>query len=789
MGEEWAGSTRQQELLQLLHADGAVVTAFLPPRSWLLSALPSVAAMLADTPGLSVAPLPAKHKVAPEWDTVHKLVEGEEHVPDVMLASDEQGHVGATAERDEAGVGSEGCKEAHCSPLLKSLRLLKPSAEADGTESGGAIHSRILYPEDLNKYRSNSVDSSTTHDAEQGTKHKKATSPFPEGSKMLIHVHFPYLEKADLKRLGLVNPILQAPMAWENSSRPNPSDDGGQASDKGSYSPALAATKDWPPALNSLGRSPGCEAEDVRHTIAWLSSQPSVKWLSPVLHAHLHNLLASAITQTGQFNQNSDPTSLANHPLWRANIDGTGQVVGCGDSGLDIDSCYFYDNSVPFPTNLGKGGRFTSTTHRKVVQYLAIQDAHDGLGHGMHVDAHDGLGHGTHVVGTILGSALGASSPDMATGMAPGAKVSFLDLTQGRSSSIWTPGDLASAYFPLSYAVGARIHSDSWGSDITVYDSMAASVDRFTWNNQDFLPVIAAGNFGALSSYLSTITSPGTSKNGITVGATLNYQSRYSSSATMPVYNAVVTISIAGRQVTSYHLRVAQASFSGQLSSLNGESYVVVPATPQNACTSLANSMPANAVVLATRGGCSGFGMKLRHAQNAGASAMILTNDRAEGYFSMASNSAADTDLRIPLANIPMDVGSILWTAIQAGQSVSIRFNTSPSPANKESYEDVASFSSFGPTPDGRVKPDIVAPGVLVSAGSIGLTTGNPQGCGTLTMQGTSMATPVVAGSAALVRQYFADGFYPTGSKTPANQYPNPSGKKSCCMLGACDYT
>lgn len=32
-------------------------------------------------------------------------------------------------------------------------------------------------------------------------------------------------------------------------------------------------------------------------------------------------------------------------------------------------------------------------------------------------------------------------------------------------------------------------------------------------------------------------------------------------------------------------------------------------------------------------------------------------------------------------------------------------------------------------------------------------------------MQGTSMATPVVAGSAALVRQYFMDGYYPSGAR------------------------
>jgi len=80
----------------------------------------------------------------------------------------------------------------------------------------------------------------------------------------------------------------------------------------------------------------------------------------------------------------------------------------------------------------------------------------------------------------------------------------------------------------------------------------------------------------------------------------------------------------------------------------------------------------------------------------------------------------------------------------------------------------MASFSSCGPTADGRIKPEVTVPGQsIVSANNDGNVTTNT--CTTLSLSGTSMASPGGAGLTALIRQYYTDGWYPTGSKNSAN--------------------
>jgi len=99
-----------------------------------------------------------------------------------------------------------------------------------------------------------------------------------------------------------------------------------------------------------------------------------------------------------------------------------------------------------------------------------------------------------------------------------------------------------------------------------------------------------------------------------------------------------------------------------------------------------------------------------------------------------------------------------------------------------DDINDIATFSSKGPTSDGRIKPDIVAPGThILSTRAIHAPDKNFWGNYNeyyAYMGGTSMATPILAGGAAQVREYLAK-----------KGHTNPSGAlmKSILITGADD--
>lgn len=95
----------------------------------------------------------------------------------------------------------------------------------------------------------------------------------------------------------------------------------------------------------------------------------------------------------------------------------------------------------------------------------------------------------------------------------------------------------------------------------------------------------------------------------------------------------------------------------------------------------------------------------------------------------------------------------------------------------------VAGYSNNGPAADGRQKPDIAAPGSSIqSARNATSFSAVPVYTAPASNSGTSMAAPVISGNAALLRQFFADGFYPRGVKTTGDAY-NPSGMVAKAVL------
>ncbi|MCP3978487.1 MAG: S8 family serine peptidase [bacterium] len=90
-------------------------------------------------------------------------------------------------------------------------------------------------------------------------------------------------------------------------------------------------------------------------------------------------------------------------------------------------------------------------------------------------------------------------------------------------------------------------------------------------------------------------------------------------------------------------------------------------------------------------------------------------------------------------------------------------------------------ITAWGPTDDGRIKPDVMFPGQSITAadGDGDITTDN---CGTRGWTGTSMAAPGVSGMALLTREYFMKGYYPAGAAVPGNAF-EPSAALVKAML------
>ncbi|MEZ4664101.1 MAG: S8 family serine peptidase [Caldilineaceae bacterium] len=204
--------------------------------------------------------------------------------------------------------------------------------------------------------------------------------------------------------------------------------------------------------------------------------------------------------------------------------DGSSQIAAVADTGLG--------DGTPAGAHPGLAGRvlniFNWTTGNAFNCYRVYGDGAQ--------DADSG--HGTHVAVSVAGAGnaqgIGKAAAN-AAGLVFQAVEDYLDIYGSCTSSttpdgyylIGIPSDLHQL-FQQAYNAGARIHSNSWGSNAAGdYTQDSANADDFVWDNPDMVITFSAGNEGADANNNGvvdndSIGSPATAKNVITVGASEN---------------------------------------------------------------------------------------------------------------------------------------------------------------------------------------------------------------------------------------------------------------------------
>jgi minor extracellular serine protease Vpr len=407
---------------------------------------------------------------------------------------------------------------------------------------------------------------------------------------------------------------------------------------------------------------------------------------------------------------------------------GAGVKVAIVDTGIDTTHPCFSDAGYASTQQLGDR-RFTNN---KVIAAKVFNMNAKSRGY----TAEAIQDHGTHVAGTVACNFLtpatvnGVAIPYAMSGVAPKALLGNYNVFPDQVGNARSE-DIVDA-LEAAYEDGFDVANMSLGGGSHGFnDLLAHATDNL--DEANMVVAVAAGNSGPGH---FTVESPGKAARALTAGA-----------STVPHFvGASLSVGTSSFGVAAGDFAVVENDTTAKLG------VVLAGTTLSTACSALpANSLSGRIAVI-SRGTCT-FSQKIRTAQNAGAIAAIVVNNVAGDPIAMGLGGIAN-EPTIPAYMTSRDNRQALIDRNGQDATISAALSYFLTP----NVDIMAGFSSQGPTDvDFRVKPDVVAPGVNVLSSVPHNACGAPP-CFAF-FQGTSMATPHLAGSAAVVR-----GQHPTWS-------------------------